>query len=341
MHRRFNRAGRRLALLLLWSAPVLADVEQAEVVGRAEELDSGRFLYSEHYRCGEDDLHCEVEYRDPQGDVIARKSLDYSDSLYAPEVVMRDLRRDETTVVDMTPREDLVVDAGFDNFVRSRWDRLAAGETVRFSFRVVNIDRMLSMKARARDDADCKDETLCIDVEVDSFFLGLLTDPIELTYARDSRRLLRFSGVSNLKAPDGGRQTVDIRYEYADSGKSELAEGDTASLVRAEIKTNSVLPSRAPQEYGCAGTRQKTYILVQGRPLFGVFQRDPALLAPGVASPQSEILFVPGRPASPRRACAPSARDYWRLTRRRAGSANQSETVRLERHRLHRLPVYR
>lgn len=224
MRPHFNRATRALALVLLWSLPVLADVEQAEVVGRAKDMDSGRFLYSEHYRCGADDLRCEVEYRDPQGDVIARKSLDYSGSRHAPKVVMRDLRRDETTVVDMAPREDLVVDAGFDNFVRSRWDTLAAGDTVRFSFRVVNIDRVLSMKARARGNADCKDETLCLGVEVDSFFLGLLTDPIELTYARDTRRLLRFRGVSNLKAPDGGSQTVDIRYEYADSGKIELAD---------------------------------------------------------------------------------------------------------------------
>jgi len=231
MHRRFNRPAFRLALLLLWCAPVLADVEQAEVVGRAKDLDSGRFLYSEHYRCGENDLHCEVEYRDPQEDVIARKSLDYSDSRHAPEVVMRDLRRDETTVVDMAPREDLVIDAGFDNFVRSRWDTLAAGDTVRFSFRVVNIDRVLSMKARARNGTDCKDETLCLDVEVDSFFLGLLTDPIELTYARDTRRLLRFRGVSNLKAPDGGSQTVDIRYEYADSGKSEPADGNASTAA--------------------------------------------------------------------------------------------------------------
>lgn len=217
-----------LALLVTWCAPAgFASVESAEIVGRAEALDSDQFLYSEHYACGEEGLHCEVEYRNPDGTVIARKSLDYSDSLHAPEVVMRDLRRDETTVVDMAPREDLVVDAGFDNFVRSRWDTLVAGDTVRFSFRVVNIDRMLSMKARAQENDDCKDETLCLDVEVDSFFLGLLTDPIELTYARDTRRLLRFRGVSNLKAPDGGRQTVDIRYEYADSGESELADADT------------------------------------------------------------------------------------------------------------------
>ena len=44
--------------------------------------------------------------------------------------------------------------------------------------------------------------------------LGMLVDPFELTYDRGSRRLLRFTGVSNLKDEAGQSQQVDIHYQY-------------------------------------------------------------------------------------------------------------------------------
>ena len=55
---------------------------------------------------------------------------------------------------------------------------------------------------------------VCLQIELDSWLLGMLVDPFELTYDRGSRRLLRFTGVSNLKDGEGQSQQVDIHYRY-------------------------------------------------------------------------------------------------------------------------------
>lgn len=184
------------------------------IVGEAFDARTGELLYREIHDCSEDGTSCVVDYRDVAGQAIAFKQLDYSGSPYGPGLVMRDLRGETEHVVPVADSRELVVDAGFDNFVRSRWDELASGETVKFPFQVVGFDRPFQMKARAADREDCTADSLCITVEIDSWLLGLVADPIELAYSRDTRRLLRFVGVSNLRNDEGKSPKVDIRYYY-------------------------------------------------------------------------------------------------------------------------------
>ncbi len=184
-------------------------------VGTAFSAESGREVYSEWHYCAEDRKHCEVEYRDPDGRVIAFKSLDYSENRKGPALYMRDLRADLEHSLDTETRDDVVVDAGFDNYVRMRWDDLLAGEDVIFPFRVLGIDRPVKMKAEVRDDADCPRELLCVRVAVKSWFLGLIADPIDVSYSRDERQLMRFAGLSNLRDESGKAEAVDIRFDYS------------------------------------------------------------------------------------------------------------------------------
>ena len=53
-------------------------------------------------------------------------------------------------------------------------------------------------------------------VTLDSWFLGMLVDPIKLSYSKADRRLLRFQGVSNIVGPAGESLKVDLRYNYED-----------------------------------------------------------------------------------------------------------------------------
>lgn len=194
--------------------PAPAQEGEPDVVGTAYDTSGQQLLYRELHFCSDGQLQCKVDYRDPTGAGIAFKELDYSPGPHQPALVMRDLRNDLEHVVAASG-DELVVDAGFDNYVRSRWDDLSAGEAVRFRFKVVGFDDPIRMKALRQP--DCPAEQLCLKVTVDSWLLGIFADPIELTYARDSQRLLRFRGVSNLRGPDGESQTVDIRYTYPDS----------------------------------------------------------------------------------------------------------------------------
>lgn len=184
------------------------------VIGTAVELGTGQFLYTEAHACTEDESDCVVEYHDPEAQLIARKTIDFSTSLNAPNVVMNDLRLDTQLTATPQPQEDLVVDAGFDHYVRSQWDALAAGKRVKFSFQVLGVDTVLTMRASQQAAASCAPSQLCLLVEVNSWLLGLLADPIELTYDRQTRRLLEFRGLSNIKSARGESQQVVISYQY-------------------------------------------------------------------------------------------------------------------------------
>ena len=146
--------------------------------------------------------------------------MDYSFSLQAPTLFFHDLRFDRE--FELAPqRLDWVVDSGFDNYVRSQWDPLLAGETLRFPLKLISREEPIKMKAR-RQQQGCAEDRVCFEVALNSWLLGKLVDPIALEYDPMERRLLRFGGISNILNAEGRSQVVDIRYQYRGSS-SDLA----------------------------------------------------------------------------------------------------------------------
>ena len=208
-----NRGCWALLLQGLLVSAVVAEDWPLQAVGRAFDESGETLLYSEYHYC-RSELACKIDYRKPGGDLIAHKVLDYSYGLHSPALIMTDYLSGKEERVGFGDSENVVIDAGFDNYVRSRWVELAGGESIDFPFQVVGFDRPLAMKAYRADRGSCSPERLCLEVGVDSWLLGLLVDPIALSYAVESRRLLRFRGISNLRDEGGETFQVDIRYEY-------------------------------------------------------------------------------------------------------------------------------
>jgi hypothetical protein len=203
-----------LLVLGLSYAAQSADTQALFTIGTATDARSGELLYRELHLCTPERLSCTVEYRDVADELIAHKTLDYSVRLHAPVVVMRDLRAGKEYTLPVQQQSDVVVDAGFDNYVRQRWDALQRDEKLSFPLQLTSLERPVRMRAQALAE-DCAPEHLCVLVEVDSWLLGLVADPIALRYARSNQRLLYFSGVSNIKSVEGDSQVVEIRYDYA------------------------------------------------------------------------------------------------------------------------------
>ena len=226
---RFYKTGMALCVLALLSFS--AGATSLRVSGAAYELDGGSLLYSEQHFCGVDVLSCRVDYVTPEGELIARKQIDYSENLQAPVLLVSDFRQDSEKRIDFSTVPELVVDAGFDNFVRLQWDRLVEDVPVSFPFMVPGRDQALSMRVVAEgqatgDQTVCGAEQLCLRVELDSWFLRLAVPPILLTYDRESRRLMRFRGISNIRGEQGNTLKVDIQYRYVDaSAKEALLSG--------------------------------------------------------------------------------------------------------------------
>ena len=83
----------KVTLLLVLQAMLLpgalAQDWPLQVVGRAFDETGEQLLYSEYHYCGSE-LACMIEYRKPDGELIARKDLDYSYGPHSPALVMID-----------------------------------------------------------------------------------------------------------------------------------------------------------------------------------------------------------------------------------------------------------
>jgi len=184
------------------------------VVGTAYDRDGGYILYTEHHFCGDEGRFCTVQYRDTAGDMIAQKTVEYPGSPFGPALTMTDYRLGTTLSVPATDEDNIIIDAGFDNYVRSIWEQVDNGESVRFAFLVAGFKKPLNMRADLDTSGDCHQVELCLEINLDSWLLGMLVPPIELAYSRENRKLLRFTGVSNIKGENGESLNVDIYYQY-------------------------------------------------------------------------------------------------------------------------------
>ena len=224
--------------LLVFSSVVSASSQPSqEVIGKAYDLDSGDLLYVERHRYLANKTH-EVRYFDPDGKPFARKVLDYSVSENAPSFEQRnDLRGEWIKVTDdgdelllkyqektgetvfdkrFDLSDDLLVDAGFDRYVKNNWQALNAGSSD------MSIEYLVPSKLTTVgfnvSKVDCLPETpkgaVCFAIAPQSWWISLAVDPIIVAYDVSSRNLLRFNGRGNIASAQGKYQSVDIRYEY-------------------------------------------------------------------------------------------------------------------------------
>ena len=226
--------------LALLASPLHA---QPQIVGSAVSSDNGQLLYRElHYRDDAAALISErVEYVSPSGELLVEKNLDGSRSAITPNVEQNDLRTGTRFTITSTDNgiealyqrggesaktqrvdkdEQLVIDAGFDPYVRAHWQTLAAGEAIRAEFFVPARLDTVKISIRQTDAAQCAaitSPTMCLVVRPAGFLrlVGWLVDPLYLAYGQDSQRLLLYRGISNLLDAEGASQDVLIRYEYA------------------------------------------------------------------------------------------------------------------------------
>tara|TARA_R100001377_G_scaffold82144_1_gene62221 strand:+ start:1216 stop:1962 length:747 start_codon:yes stop_codon:yes gene_type:complete len=242
-----NRFSCRVGQWLIASIAALAMPLQAQpwIVGDAASADNGELLYREiHYRSDASaSLSERVEYVLPSGELIVEKTLNGARSSITPEVEQNDLRSgtrfsisDSGDSLDARYRrgdqgfesrriekeERLVVDAGFDPYVRANWQALRNGETIRAEFFVPARLDTIKISIRETDAEQCaalESSALCLVVRPAGILrlVGWLVEPLYLAYEQDSQRLLMYRGISNLLDENGQSQNVVIRYRYSNT----------------------------------------------------------------------------------------------------------------------------
>ena len=252
------------ALVAMVLAPVAATASinlEPFVEGRAYDKRSGEWLYTEAHFCTASRDACRVGYYTPEGELIVEKFVDYSLNASAPNFTQFDLRYERLVAARLDGQsaqfarttmpvanwrgvdtaltqfegsveatEQLVIDAGFDNYVRSRWEDLAEGDKVRFDFALPSRAASLPMIARRKPATVCEatreqvqpgaigavagEQDLCLEIAPANWLINSFVSPIRLEYDADNRRLLSFAGTSNILNEQGKAYRVYIVYDY-------------------------------------------------------------------------------------------------------------------------------
>lgn len=225
-------------------------VSSAQIVGTAYASNgSGEILYKEyHFR--PEAKRWQVVYKTVDGvtggaidgEIIADKSLQFGEQMATPAFTLHDYRFGEVFAAEVTVTENggeqlvlqrgksnepdikridndddqnIVIDAGFDEFIRQNWQPLLAGDTVRFEFAYPKRLTTLSLQVQLNSDFP-------VDTDGDTYFrmipssgfLRLWVDPIYLSYQKSNQRLRSFHGVSNLYSSSREAWPVTLHYQY-------------------------------------------------------------------------------------------------------------------------------
>ena len=225
--------------LLLTATAFSTTVAAGEPVGTAYDLESGELLYRETHCLNADGSEREVLYHDTGGQLIARKLVDYRSGLTTPSFVQHNHYSSESIEVDLQadgvrmavldrdsgdtmrmavaqPSEELpvVIDAGFDGFVREHWDDLVSGEKREFQFPFADRESLVELRIQPQACSYDASSEQCFRLDLANWFLRMMVQPIELGYDAESRQLTRFRGLSNIGDAQGNGMVVDIHYSY-------------------------------------------------------------------------------------------------------------------------------
>lgn len=173
---------------------------------------------------------------------FAKKWLDYSASSVRPTVNFRQPNFNEFLKVTYPDKDivslvwqqpegdtnrstldmpnDLVVDAGFDNFVRQNWHKVINGESVKFRFLAPTRGTDYAFVLEPAQNQTVKADYL-VQIRPDSFMLKFLVDPIVLGYSKKGV-LTVYSGLTNIRENADQNFTATIRYNVTTYPECEL-----------------------------------------------------------------------------------------------------------------------
>jgi hypothetical protein len=220
----------------LFSSVAIAEALSSNIVGSAYSLKTGALLYRETHQPLSDKTY-RVEYSEPNGTVFGYKTIDLSESAITPSFSQVNDRNGERIDVMQTnntlqiayqensateAKKDsvklvagMIVDAGFDAFIKQYWDALEAGNQMDIEYLVPSKQTTFTFRF---SQASCVQGTQkgaeCFSLIPVSWFVKLAVDPIIVAYEPVQKRLLRFTGRANICDSQGKYQSVDIQYRY-------------------------------------------------------------------------------------------------------------------------------
>ena len=178
-----------------------------------------------------------VEYTDPTGDPLADKQVNYDCRATTPSFVLKDRTNGNEEGVrwmedviesyqnsDITrlsvPNGPSIVDAGFDNAIKTSWDTLMAGKKVSFNYLFARDNKFLKLrfvksKPPSVLEGEASENIVFFRIAANNLLFRMLSSPIYVGYDRSSKDLKYYLGPSNLPMM---RDKKEVLIRYSDIG---------------------------------------------------------------------------------------------------------------------------
>jgi len=200
-------------------------------IGIARNADNS-VRYIEHHQYLQDGRH-EVRYYDADNQLMLLKEIRYPDLPQHPTISQADFIRAIDTIVEQDREQatiirnvegtsdtfsfeladDIIIDAGFDAYIRANFEDLQRQKSTTFKFAVPGQSRLLGMKLRY---LGSEEDLSHFSIEPTNWVVRLLVPGIDLYYD-DNGQLVRYQGFSNLKPPAGESREVQIDFQHYES----------------------------------------------------------------------------------------------------------------------------
>lgn len=227
------------------SSGSVAHVTEIEFKGYAYSQDQKTLLYSEHHIVkvnshGEPQT-AKVSYFSDTGELMAVKHLKYHETGYLPNFEYKNLltkqgfkvndyEKHVAIIIEQEGSESkekvkkeeqnpMIVDAGFDVFMRANWTDLLAGDKKEVAFLSPTRAMFIAFEIELIERDSNFDESIervFFQLRPQNFIIGLLVDPIDLEYDKKTGRIMSYKGLTNIETindPDKN-YIADIEYVY-------------------------------------------------------------------------------------------------------------------------------
>lgn len=204
--------------------------------GVAKDMETQELIYREiHKEIYDEKEHIitQTNFVNAKNQLIAKRTLDFSKSKTQPHYTLNDYRmglKEEVsnqngnfTIVyqensqaplirkEIKVPEPAIVDGGFNFFVKQKWALLLNGGTAHFNY--VSTERQAYYRFQISiSEINENKGTVIIKMEPVNYFLRVLLDPILITYNRETRRIIDYKGISNIKNKDGDNHIAVLNY---------------------------------------------------------------------------------------------------------------------------------
>lgn len=230
---------RILAMLLVFITAVTSETRVDKYIGTAVDLKTGKLIYTEEHEAlytNDVNVSSVITYRDVQRNIIGKKEIFFDGSSPAAKFRREDFRYgtmeaaevvgdavklvnkiDASTGVKeelLKIPEPLALDAGLNNMVRNNWEQLRQNNNVSFNLGVPSqLDYFEFRLVKDREELFVGRRTMVVRFESDHWFIRLFVDPVIVWYDVETRRAVKYEGISNLYDEKGKSYVVRVTFD--------------------------------------------------------------------------------------------------------------------------------